>query len=156
VSIDAQPADADLTSAEQDQMLHLMIWLLVSVDHPHRKKFYKGLVSTAKSTGGVYLPSCSHTGWKNGGFPVDASLLTRLWRSINRTMNIRHDWENLNGAAVTEHELRDRAEREGYRLMKRGGRYYLKPLSGGAARFRCSAISHASAFLDTLNPPAPR
>ena len=69
-----------LTSAEQDQILNLVIQLLKTVDHSHEKKFYKYYVSN--SLQGVLLPSCSHRGWKGGGFRIDNHLLTRLWAAI--------------------------------------------------------------------------
>jgi hypothetical protein len=74
----------ELTSDEQDQILNLMLRLVMSVDHPHRKKFYKHFVANSKPTGGVFLSSCSHRGWKNGGFGIDDQLLTRLWAAFKR------------------------------------------------------------------------
>jgi hypothetical protein len=79
-----EPCDAqvprELTNYEQDQILNIVLQLLATVDHPHRKKFYKFLVETSVS--GVYIPTCSQRGWKGGGFVIDDSLLTRLWASI--------------------------------------------------------------------------
>jgi hypothetical protein len=66
----------DLTSEQQDQILHLMLKLLASVDHQHRRKFFKHL--TCSSADGVYLPSCSARGWANGGYAVDAAFLGRV------------------------------------------------------------------------------
>jgi hypothetical protein len=83
---DAPPA-AELSNTEQDQMLHLALWLLLSVEQAHRKKFYKHFVQNCVS--GVYLSSCSHTGWKGGRYAVDAPLLARIWRAIHQTVNIR-------------------------------------------------------------------
>jgi hypothetical protein len=71
-----------LTSAEQDQILHLALQLLMTVDHPHRKKFYKHFVSNSHR--GIFLPSCSHRGWKGAGYAIDASLLDRLWRAFKK------------------------------------------------------------------------
>jgi hypothetical protein len=77
----ASPSDdadqiEELTSEQQDQILHLMLRLLCTVDHKHRKKFYKHL--TDNSAGGVYLPSCSNRGWASGCYAVDATFLDRV------------------------------------------------------------------------------
>ena len=90
----AVPADSvqeprELTSAEQDQILHLALQLLMSVDHPHRKKFYRHFVSNSEPYGGIFLPTCSHRGWKSGGYEVDASLLDRLWRAFKKNLCVQ-------------------------------------------------------------------
>jgi hypothetical protein len=74
------PAPRELTSAEQDQILNLVIRLLKTVDGPHEKKFHKYYVGNSHR--GVLLPSCSHVGWKSGRFRIDSSLLTRIWAAI--------------------------------------------------------------------------
>jgi hypothetical protein len=77
--------DRELTSEDQDQILHLALWLLSSVDQRHRKKFYTHLVES--SVDGVYLPTCGHRGWKAGGYPIDASLLAWLHRAQLKQLN---------------------------------------------------------------------
>jgi hypothetical protein len=74
----AAPADdADqidgLTSEQQDGVLHLMLVLLASVDHKHRKKFHKHL--TDNSIDGVYLPSCGNRGWASGRYVVNDAVV---------------------------------------------------------------------------------
>jgi hypothetical protein len=71
-----QPA---FTSAEQDQILNLVIRLLRTVDQSHGKKFYKHYV--ANYFQGGLISTCSHGGWKGGGFGIDDALLTRLWKA---------------------------------------------------------------------------
>jgi hypothetical protein len=79
---DEAPERRELTSAEQDQILNLVLRLLKTVDHQHEKKFHEYYVSNTHR--GVLLPSCSHRGWKGGGCQIDISLLTRLWAAIKR------------------------------------------------------------------------
>ena len=62
-----------LTSEHHDQILHMMLVLLCTVDHKHRKKFHKHL--TDNSVDGIYISSCSARGWANGGYAVDATVV---------------------------------------------------------------------------------
>jgi hypothetical protein len=82
LSVEANEAQG-LTSARQDQILHLVIRLLKTVDHPHQKKFYKYYVSNCHR--GILLSSCSHVGWKSGGFRVDQSFPTLLCQAAIET-----------------------------------------------------------------------
>jgi DNA-binding Lrp family transcriptional regulator len=77
---EAEPPVAELTGEQQDGILHLMLVMLASVDHKHRKKFHKHLIEN--SAGGVYLPSCSARGWANGGYTVDTAFVRQLAEKI--------------------------------------------------------------------------
>jgi hypothetical protein len=63
----------ELPSEQQDGILHLMLKLLVSLDHKHRKKFHKHF--TDYSFDGVYIPSCGNRGWASGRYVVDDAVV---------------------------------------------------------------------------------
>jgi hypothetical protein len=74
----AVPADDaaqlnELPSEQQDGILHLMLKLLVSLDHKHRKKFHKHFTDHAFD--GVYIPSCGNRGWASGRYVVDDAVV---------------------------------------------------------------------------------
>jgi hypothetical protein len=81
------PADGadqieELTSEQQDQILHLMLVLLASVDHKHRKRFHKHLIRNSRH--GVYLSPRGRRRWMDGGYAVDASLLNWVLRGLDK------------------------------------------------------------------------
>jgi ParB-like chromosome segregation protein Spo0J len=62
-----------LTSDQQNQVLHLMLRLLVSVDTKHQKQFRKHLVRNSRH--GVYLSPRGHRRWMDQGYAVDPAVV---------------------------------------------------------------------------------
>jgi hypothetical protein len=73
----------ELTSAEQDQILHLALGLLMTVDHRHRQRFHKHLVSNR----GVFTVMFTK-GMETRR--LHASLLDRVWRGFRATLHVNH------------------------------------------------------------------
>jgi hypothetical protein len=147
----------DLINEEQDQILHLVLVLLATVDHRHRKKFHDHLVEN--SVDGVFLPTCSHRGWKGAGYRIDPALLRRLWRSFEPSAEAvagaNASGVELATASAVEHDpetaLRERAKRLGYQVRKRGAFFML----AGNGTSSDLDIAGANEWLDSIEEIAP-
>jgi hypothetical protein len=104
---DADQID-ELTSEQQDGVLHLMLKLLASVDHKHRKKFHKHF--TEHSFDGIYISSCGNRGWASGSYVIDPAVeepsdkvtqIVEIRRIIVSPREVEID-EQGNGTVVSE------------------------------------------------------